>query len=263
MNTVSYLKLMRISALPTLWSNTLTAMCIGLYGWTGEPFPSGPRSLVFVFALFTASSFLYLAGMVLNDVFDARRDAVERPERPIPSGRISRASAWIFGMTLLLGGLMSVEVCSAMVPNPLIKQAGGLLALCIVAYDAFLKRIPILGAIAMGACRFLNFLFVFAAVFDITNYELERLFFEGVWNNHLGYATGVSLYIVFVTILSGFEAGRPKLQRLVGRALALLILIDVTACLVLIDIPDGLAPAGLVFLLYLSAVPLRRIVPMS
>ncbi len=42
-------------------------------------------------ALWLASSSLYLAGMVLNDVFDAQLDARERPERPIPSGRIARA----------------------------------------------------------------------------------------------------------------------------------------------------------------------------
>ncbi len=32
-------------------------------------------------------------GMVLNDFFDAEVDAAERPERPIPSGRISRSMA--------------------------------------------------------------------------------------------------------------------------------------------------------------------------
>ena len=35
--------------------------------------------------LLAASVFYYWAGMVLNDLFDAQKDAVERPERPIPS----------------------------------------------------------------------------------------------------------------------------------------------------------------------------------
>ena len=31
--------------------------------------------------------------MVLNDVFDAEVDAREQPDRPIPSGRVSRRAA--------------------------------------------------------------------------------------------------------------------------------------------------------------------------
>ena len=40
---------------------------------------------------------LYAAGMVLNDAFDAELDARERPERPIPSGRISRSRHGVLG----------------------------------------------------------------------------------------------------------------------------------------------------------------------
>ena len=39
-----------------------------------------------------ASSCLYLAGMALNDYADREVDAVERPARPIPSGRVSPGS---------------------------------------------------------------------------------------------------------------------------------------------------------------------------
>ena len=38
-----------------------------------------------------ASVCLYWAGMAANDWADRELDAVERPERPIPSGRISAA----------------------------------------------------------------------------------------------------------------------------------------------------------------------------
>ena len=43
-----------------------------------------------------ASAGLYLAGMVLNDWFDAELDARERPSRPIPSGAFRRRprSGW-------------------------------------------------------------------------------------------------------------------------------------------------------------------------
>ncbi|WP_233584022.1 UbiA family prenyltransferase, partial [Micromonospora sp. CV4] len=45
-------------------------------------------------ALAGASVLLYWAGMAANDWADRRLDAVERPERPIPSGRVAPAAAF-------------------------------------------------------------------------------------------------------------------------------------------------------------------------
>ena len=101
-------------------------------------------------ALLTASAALYLAGMVFNDVFDRRRDAIGRPGRPIPSGRIRVSSAAIVGAVLVaigLGSAMSVSTQALWI-------ALGLTA-CIIAYDGVLKVTP-LGPLAMGGCRFLN-----------------------------------------------------------------------------------------------------------
>src|ERR1041385_8386665 len=50
--------------------------------------------------LLVATTCLYAGGVVLNDVFDARLDACERPERPIPSGRVAVRSAAVFGTVL-------------------------------------------------------------------------------------------------------------------------------------------------------------------
>ena len=49
--------------------------------------------------LLLSTACLYAGGVVLNDVFDRDLDRIERPERPIPSGRVSvggrgRCSAW-------------------------------------------------------------------------------------------------------------------------------------------------------------------------
>ncbi|NNG88201.1 UbiA family prenyltransferase, partial [Streptomyces cacaoi] len=40
-----------------------------------------------------SSLFLYEAGMALNDWADRDEDAVERPDRPLPSGRIAPSAA--------------------------------------------------------------------------------------------------------------------------------------------------------------------------
>ena len=47
--------------------------------------------------LLASSSFLYTAGMVLNDIFDLEQDRRERPQRPLPSGRILRPNATVIG----------------------------------------------------------------------------------------------------------------------------------------------------------------------
>src|SRR5215218_3456136 len=50
---------------------------------------------------------LYGGGVVFNDVFDADLDAVERPERPIPSGLISRKAATLLALLLLIIGIVA------------------------------------------------------------------------------------------------------------------------------------------------------------
>ncbi|WP_199835099.1 UbiA family prenyltransferase, partial [Streptomyces scabiei] len=51
--------------------------------------PLGARTL----GVMGSSVCLYWAGMALNDYADATVDAVERPERPVPSGRVPRRTA--------------------------------------------------------------------------------------------------------------------------------------------------------------------------
>lgn len=104
-------------------------------------------------ALVLASILLYAGGVVMNDVFDAPHDARERPERPIPSGRITRAEGLSFGSLLLLSGaLLAASVHAA---SGAVAAAIGVTALL---YDGYAKTHPVLGPIAMGMCRALNLL---------------------------------------------------------------------------------------------------------
>lgn len=103
--------------------------------------------------LVLASVFLYAGGVVLNDVFDAKLDAVERPERPIPKGVVSLRSAALFGTVLL-----SLGVSSAFLVNKLSGIIALGLAFSIVLYDAISKQYSILGPLNMGVCRSLNLL---------------------------------------------------------------------------------------------------------
>mgnify|MGYP000880617553 CR=1 FL=1 len=58
-----------------------------------------------------SSMLLYTGGIVLNDVFDAKLDATERPERPIPSGKVKQASAaWLVGIAFLAGCILAYAI---------------------------------------------------------------------------------------------------------------------------------------------------------
>jgi len=87
-------------------------------------------------------------GIVFNDVFDAELDAQERPERPIPSGRVSRTGASLLGSSLLILGVVgAVQVSWVSMVLALAIATSALL------YDAFGKHQPIFGPINMGFCR--------------------------------------------------------------------------------------------------------------
>lgn len=114
-------------------------------------------------ALFiTASSLLYLAGMVLNDVFDIEQDTSERPDRPLPSGRISLNAARWFGWALLFGGSTAGLAASFIVGHILTGSLIIILATCILSYDAGLKS-TVIGPVMMGSCRMFNVLFGMSA----------------------------------------------------------------------------------------------------
>ena len=59
-----------------------------------------------LFLLLGSSLSMYWAGLILNDCFDLEKDREERPDRPLPSGRISLAVAWTAGLSLLTLGLV-------------------------------------------------------------------------------------------------------------------------------------------------------------
>jgi 4-hydroxybenzoate polyprenyltransferase len=141
--------------------------------------------------LVLASIGLYLAGMVFNDVFDRHVDAIERPNRPLPSGRVTLNSAvWLGGVLLVLGNLAAVN---ASVPSGLVAL---ILTACVVAYDGVLKD-TVLGPLAMGSCRFFNILLGAS-----TSGNFPDVF---AWPQ-VAIASGMGIYIVGVTLFSRQEA---------------------------------------------------------
>ncbi|MFH8568514.1 SCO3242 family prenyltransferase [Streptomyces sp. NPDC017993] len=103
--------------------------------------------------LATCSSLcLYEAGMALNDWADRGIDAVERPGRPLPSGRIGPAAAFAAACGLTAAGL----AIAAAAGRPALLT-GTALASTVWAYDLYLKNTPA-GPAAMACARALDLL---------------------------------------------------------------------------------------------------------
>lgn len=169
-------------------------------------------------ALLLSSCGLYLAGMVFNDVFDRDQDARERPQRPIPSGRISLRAAVIFGSLLVVVGLIGAALAGIRAePSPLTGPysinpllVALILTGTIFAYDSFGKRTP-LGPVLMGACRFLN------VILGASSADPR---FVGIWGlPQLWVAIGLGVYITGVTWFARTEAAVSRRSHLIGAAI--------------------------------------------
>jgi len=89
-----WLRLGRVSNLPTVWSNVLAGLAL-----VGA-LEAEPSVLVAALAL----SIFYVGGMYLNDAFDRNIDRVERPTRPIPAGQVSARAVFTLGFAALAIG---------------------------------------------------------------------------------------------------------------------------------------------------------------
>jgi len=130
------LALCRVSNLPTVWCNAGASAIL-----------CGSRALPTIPLL--SLTLLYCGGMALNDCCDTAEDSLLRPDRPIPSGAISRPGAALVAAVLLVSGVAIL----AAAPSPAGMAAGGILALLIVAYDLLHARTA-LAPVMMAGCRF-------------------------------------------------------------------------------------------------------------
>jgi len=149
-----WLRLGRVSNLPTVWSNTLAG---GVLGSTALGASALTLSWGMSAALCLGMSAFYVGGMYLNDAFDRDIDRKQRPERPIPSGAVRASTVFSIGFALLaLGVATSFGVARGLSPAHGLRTlfAGLALAASIVVYDLYHKQNP-LSPLLMGLCRVL------------------------------------------------------------------------------------------------------------
>jgi hypothetical protein len=145
MHWAVWLKLGRVSNLPTIWSNVLCGLAI-----SGRV-PEWP----WVALLCAVFSLYYVAGMYLNDAFDRHIDAHERPSRPIPSGQVPAWLVFTLGFLGLIAAVGATALIAAKLNPPGLWRAtacGFALAAFIVGYNLHHKQNPV-SPLIMGLCR--------------------------------------------------------------------------------------------------------------
>ena len=100
------------------------------------------------------------AGNAINDYFDAGIDAINRPSRPIPSGRITRNFAFRFSIVLFAAGIMiSYFIGTDLIPFFIAVFNSILLYL----YASYLKKKVLVGNLSVSYLTGSTFLFGGAA----------------------------------------------------------------------------------------------------
>jgi 4-hydroxybenzoate polyprenyltransferase len=221
-----YVELLRPANVATALADVLAGFAIAGLG--------NPQALPW---LLTATACLYAGGVVLNDVFDREIDASERPERPIPSGRVPVANAATLGAVLLMAGIGTAHQATREAGLVAIGIAG-----LVLVYDAWAKRHAFLGPVNMGTCRGLNLLLGMAAVPQTIRES---------WPLGLIALT----YIAAVTTLSRGEVHGGKRGIASVALLSLAVVLIALATLTLM--PGHRSPAGL----FLTAVLGWRVLP--
>jgi 4-hydroxybenzoate polyprenyltransferase len=189
MNLQALLQLCRIPNVFTALADVLMGYCV-THPMSIQPGESLPPV---VWLLLATSGLLYTAGMVLNDVFDREVDARERPERPIPSGRITLETATRLGYVLLIGGLVCGWAGLGFAGQWRTGIVTTLLTAAVWIYDRRLKG-TVIAPLGMATCRFLNVLLGMSATTE-------------PWHElHWIIAAGVGIYIAGVTWFARTEA---------------------------------------------------------
>lgn len=210
---------MRLANIVTAVSDILAGVAIACFAsgiqWT-------ELSFLPVLLLVLSTIGLYGGGVVFNDVFDAELDKVERPERPIPSGLISKTSAAFFAAVLLVLAI----IAAAFVHEQLFSFSSFLataIAVAALVYDKWGKHHSFLGPLNMGLCRGLNLL-------------LGMSIFAGTLSAYWSISLVPIIYIAAITMISRGEVHGGKKTTLFAAVIFYCIVI---ACILATAIVNG------------------------
>jgi len=115
--------------------------------------PNTILTLNLVLAAFAASVVL-ASGNIINDIKDVEVDRINRPERPLPSGKISRINAYALYLILVL-----ISILISFLLNEMAALIVLLSIVLLFVYSNYLKQIPLLGNITISLLTGLVFIY--------------------------------------------------------------------------------------------------------
>jgi 4-hydroxybenzoate polyprenyltransferase len=179
----AWLELLRLPNLFTVPGDPLAGFCLGLALGGAADWRKAVLSAM-------SALLIYAGGLIANDVADEAEDRRDRPERPLPSGRVARRAAFLAAAACAAAGML--VALAAGLPAFL---AAVLTQAAVCAYNGGLKRRAIPGALAMGACRGLSFMIGLAAANPAAVFLAAPLAAAG----------GITAYIAGVTWIADRE----------------------------------------------------------
>lgn len=212
----AYLQLFRLANITTAWADVLAG--VGVVGATSfiftmhNPEQFSLRLLSSLLLLLLSVTLLYAGAVAFNDIFDAELDKIERPERPLPSGEISKSTAILWASFLSLLGIGAASMVS---------WTSGAITLVIVIlylfYDYKAKHSVWMGPVVVGLCRSGSLFMGMSILSSALPAHLELLIIPFT-------------YIAGVTLVS---KGEVKVESPILLWLALLLYIVATLCVIL------------------------------
>lgn len=125
----------------------------GIAVWIGAYLTPGYALNLHVILAALAAFGVAAAANIQNDIIDYQADLIAHPDRVLPSGQLSSSAALSLAALVLALGL----VCTALV-GPATAIAAGFATALLAVYNTYLKRIPLIGNVAIGLAGGLPFL---------------------------------------------------------------------------------------------------------
>ena len=162
---LSYLEILRIpNAILSIVAVLVSAVLVGFYGL--------PQIAIACVVVFLISG----AGMVINDYFDYEADKINRPKRPLPSGRISKRNALVYSLVLFaIGNLLTIFLNIQMTALAVVNT------LLLIAYSWKLKKVILLGNFVVSYATASIFIFggLLSGFITATTLILSLIAFSG------------------------------------------------------------------------------------
>ena len=137
----------------------------------GGFFAVGTLNHLDVLTVAISALLLLSAGNAFNDYCDYEIDRINKPQRPIPSGRVQRRGALIFAVVLL-----SIGAALGFLVNRYAALIALIVSSCLIAYAVWLKRTPLVGNLVVGMLTGLTFIAGGVAVMSIRGVLVPAIF---------------------------------------------------------------------------------------